>query len=108
MNKYRNKKTTIDGITFDSNREAKRYGELKLMESAGNISNLRIQPSFLLADKIRWNGKTLRKRMYIADFMYKQDGLEIVEDVKGMRTAVYLLKRHLFLAKYPEYEFLEI
>ena len=108
MSKYKNIKTIIDGIKFDSKKEAARYCELKLMLKSNLISNLELQPSFDICPKLKWNNKTLRKRVYKADFKYNQDGLEIVEDVKGMRTQTYLLKRSLFLHLYPQYIFREI
>ncbi|MDE6182522.1 MAG: DUF1064 domain-containing protein [Eubacteriales bacterium] len=70
MNKYNNKKIKIDGIKFDSKAEAKRYQQLKLMEQAGLIKDLVLQPKFLLQDKFRYKNKTYRKIEYIADFSY--------------------------------------
>lgn len=109
-NKYRNKKTEIDGIVFDSKAEAVRYRELKLLELTGEIVHLELQPRFDIVPSVKWNGKTLRKRVYIADFKYyeTQTGRFVVEDVKGMRTQVYTLKRQLFLNQYPEYIFREL
>jgi len=110
MNKYRNKKTIIDGIKFDSKKEAARYQELKLMEKAGIIHDLELQPEFSILPKICWNQRTLRERKYRADFKYIEHGAQVVEDVKSKITAahpVYTLKRHLFLIKYPEYKFRE-
>jgi len=107
-NKYKNVKTLYDGIKFDSKKEAARYAELLLFVKAGLISNLVLQPSFLLCDKVVWNGKTLRKRVYKADFQYIDNlGNDIVEDVKGFKTDMYKIKRHLFLTLYPEYVFIE-
>lgn len=106
-NKYRNKKTKVDGILFDSKREAARYMELKMLEKAGVIQSLKLQPSFDLLPKTLWESKTLRKIVYRADFSYTMDNIHIVEDVKGVKTAVYKLKRHMFLLKYPQYKFIE-
>lgn len=109
--KYRAKKTIIDGIKFDSKREADRYCELKLLEKANEIRSLELQPRFLLQDKFKdRNGKTHRKIEYVADFMYiNKDDKKIVEDVKGMMTDVYKLKKKLFLNLYDEeYDFREI
>ena len=61
QSKYKNKKTQIDMYVFDSTKEAKRYRELKLLEMAGEISNLELQPRFLLQESFRKNGKTYRK-----------------------------------------------
>lgn len=72
QSKYNNKKTQIDMYVFDSAKEAKRYKELKLLERAGEISNLELQPRFLLQDSFKKNGKTYRKIEYIADFKYCQ------------------------------------
>lgn len=98
--KYHAKKTTIDGITFDSRKEANRYAELKLLERAGEIKNLRLQVPFTLQESFTLHGKKYRPITYIADFVYEQDGRTIVEDTKGMRTQVYKLKKKLFLARY--------
>lgn len=104
MNKYNNKKTQIDMYVFDSVAESKRYKELALLEKAGEIKDLKLQPKFLLQDGFRKNGKTYRKIEYIADFMYIENGKVIIEDVKGMETEVFKLKRKIFEHKYPEYE----
>jgi hypothetical protein len=93
MRKYRNVKTVVDGITFDSKKEAKRYGELKLMQAAGLISCLELQVSYRLFIK----GELICT--YRADFRYKdKDGNVIVEDVKGVRTRDYIIKRKLMRA----------
>ena len=109
-NKYKNKKTEVDGIKFDSLKEARRYGELRLLVKAGMIKDLELQPVFELIPKQKHNGKTIRKTSYIADFKYTdiQRGIEVVEDVKGFKTDVYKLKKKMFLYKYPQYEFKEI
>lgn len=70
MNKYHANKVVIDGITFDSQLEANRYCELKLLFKAGEISQLRLQPEFELIPAFRKNGKAYRKTVYRADFMY--------------------------------------
>lgn len=108
--KYKAKKVVIDGITFDSKKEAGRYQELKLLERAGAIKGLVLQPRFLLQDKFKYKGKTERKIEYIADFKYMdtKTGKVVVEDVKGYKTDVYKLKRKLFLKKYGDkFEFIE-
>ncbi|VFB17214.1 Protein of uncharacterised function (DUF1064) [Urinicoccus massiliensis] len=109
--KYKAKKAIVDGITFDSKKEAGRYQELKLLERAGAIKDLSLQPNFLLQDKFKYKGKTERKIEYIADFQYYvvKDKRWVIEDVKGYKTDVYKLKRKLFLKQYGEaYEFTEI
>ena len=107
--KYNAVKVTIDGIKFDSKKEGRRYQDLKMLEKAGEISGLILQPSFELLPKIKWNTKTLRKRTYKADFMYYDFDKcgTVVEDVKGFLTDVYLIKRQMFLIKYPQYIFIE-
>lgn len=110
-NKYNAKKTIVDGHPFDSKREAERYCELKLLEKAKEIRNLELQPRFLLQNKFKdKQGNTHRKIEYVADFMYvDKDGKTVVEDVKGVLTAVYKLKKKMFLKIYDEqYEFREV
>lgn len=108
--KYKNKKTEVDGIKFDSLKEARRYGELKLLVKGGVIKDLELQPVFELIPRQVYQGKTMRKVSYIADFMYKdiKRGITVVEDVKGFKTDVYKIKMKLFLYKYPDYEFKEV
>lgn len=93
MTKYNNKKTVVDGIKFDSKAEAARYVELKGMEEGGYITKLSRQVPFLLIPKQCGE----RSVKYIADFVYFVDGRQVVEDVKGVRTPVYNLKRKLML-----------
>lgn len=108
MSKYRAKKTVIDGIKFDSKKEAKRYIALKELEKKGNIEKLMLQPRFLLQEGFRKNGKAYRKIEYVADFMYEQDGKLIIEDVKGIKTDVYKLKQKLFEKRYQDLTIKEI
>ena len=108
MNKYLNKKTEVDGIIFDSKREAARWLELKMLERAGKITDLERQVRFEVCPK-KYANK--RARYYIADFVYKEDGKPVIEDVKSYMTrklAVYSLKKALVQVNYPEYEFREI
>lgn len=96
--KYHNVKTVVDGIKFDSKREAERYQALKRMEQAGQISNLRLQVPFALVPSQRIDGKVVERELkYIADFVYSQQGQMIVEDSKGDRTKDYIIKRKLML-----------
>lgn len=95
MSKYRAVKTTIDGITFDSKKEASRYLQLKEAEKAGEIEDLQLQVAYDLLPTMKICGKTQRKVRYIADFTYIKKGQLVVEDVKGMKTDVYKLKRRL-------------
>ncbi len=104
MNKYRNKKVVVDGEEFDSIRESQRYKELKLLERAGKIKNLELQPRFLLQDSFKKNGRVFREIEYVADFQYIENGKTIVEDVKGMQTDVFKLKHKIFEKVYPDLE----
>lgn len=70
--KYKNKKTQVDMYVFDSIAESRRYKELALLERAGEIKDLQLQPRFLLQESFKKNGKTYRKIEYVADFMYCQ------------------------------------
>lgn len=109
--KYNAKKTVVDEIEFDSKKEAKRYKELKLLERSGAISNLELQPQFILQDKFKdRTGKTIRAIKYVADFKYfdNQEQSLVVEDVKGMKTDVYKLKKKIFLNKNRDIKFVEI
>lgn len=100
--KYNAIKTVVDGVMFDSKREAQRYGELKLLEKAGEISRLHLQPVFVLGVTPRdAPGKTILVGKYRADFAYTtKNGDVVVEDVKGVKTAVYCLKKRLVEALY--------
>ena len=100
--KYGAKKTEVDGITFDSVKEAKRWSELKLLEKAGEIQKLKRQIPFVLIPSQRdENGKVIeRECKYIADFVYWEGKQIVVEDTKGFRTPDYIIKRKLMLREY--------
>lgn len=98
--KYHAKKTVVDGITFDSRKEADRYLVLKGMEEDGSIEDLRRQVRYELVPAFDADGKHYRPVYYVADFVYVEDGHDVVEDVKGMRTDVYKLKSKLFARRY--------
>ena len=102
MSKYGNRKTTIDGITFDSAAEARRYLVLKQRHADGDITNLVLQPRYELQPRFKRGKRVLRPIVYIADFQYEENGAVIAEDVKGVRTAVFDLKAKLFLYRYPD------
>lgn len=108
--KYKNIKTTSNGIKFDSRKEAKRYNELKLMERCGLIKDLELQKSYELQPTFKKHNKTYRAIKYIADFVYYDIEKEqiVVEDTKGFRTEVYKIKKKLFEYKYPELELREL
>lgn len=96
--KYRNKKVKVDGILFDSIHEGSRYKELKLLERAGKIQNLRLQVKFQLIPAQRdAQGKYIRPVYYVADFVYSDSRGVVVEDAKGYKTDVYKLKKKLLL-----------
>ena len=96
--KYRNLPTEADGIKFDSKKEAGRYLQLKLCVAAGQVRALRLQVPYKLAV----NGKHVCT--YRADFVYEGKfgarWIEVVEDVKGVRTREYLIKKKLMAAIY--------
>lgn len=115
--KYGNRKTVVDGITFDSKKEANRFRELQLLERAGKITALQRQVKYVLIPTQREfsneiykkgahqghfkPGKVLEKECsYIADFAYFQDDKYVVEDTKGVRTEAYKIKRKLMLERY--------
>lgn len=116
MSKYFAKKCEYNGIKFDSKRERDRYIELLEMQNNCIINSLEVHPKYLLmesfktVDRIKNRAKTEREINYIPDFRYIQDHRIIVEDVKSKwtRTAEYMIKRKLFLKKYPDIEFYEI
>ena len=107
--KYHNKKTTIDNITFDSKKEADRYCVLKLLQKSGKIKDLIVQPRFILQCAFTDNTGTKHRPIeYRGDFSYKEKGKEVVEDTKGFKTDMYLLKKKLFLYAYQDLEFREL
>jgi hypothetical protein len=93
--KYGNRKTEVDGHLFDSAAEARRYGELKLLLDAGKIERLTLQPRYTL-----YGSDGEKVCTYVADFTYLEDGAWKVEDVKGVKTAVYRIKKKLMKADY--------
>lgn len=110
-NKYSNTKVMVDGIVFDSKREARRYQELLLLEKAGAILDLRRQVKYVLIPAQREPdiigkrgghkpGKLIESELaYVADFVYidTETGQTVVEDTKGFRTRDYVIKRKLML-----------
>jgi hypothetical protein len=114
--KYGAKKVLVNGIRFDSKREAARYQFLKAREDAGEISNLELQPSFklksgdrpiLLKSKGYPNG---RQATYFADFAYwcPVQEMRVIEDSKGMKTDVYKLKKAIVEAQFPGVKIVEV
>lgn len=124
--KYNSRKVAVDGIAFDSVKEARRYKQLKLLQLAGEISDLRMQVPFELvpaqyersmsvysrgAKKGQpKRGRCIEKAVtYFADFVYSEHGRLVVEDAKGMRTKDYVIKRKLFRWRYgDQYDFREV
>ena len=112
QNKYYNKKCEINGIVFDSRKEARRYQELLLLQRAGVIKSLQRQVKYVLIpaqyesfERYGKNGQELtpgkklieRECAYVADFVYEEDGKTVIEDTKGMKTKDYIIKRKLML-----------
>lgn len=98
MRKYRNKVIETPEGRFDSLKEYSRFRELRLLERAGEITALRRQEPFELIPTQRRDGRTERPVKYIADFTYTtKDGEKVVEDVKGLKTREYIIKRKLML-----------
>lgn len=98
MSKYKSKKVVIDGLRFDSQKEANRYCELKMLERTGAISDLKTQVVFnLIPKQVNENGKSIERRCdYKADFVYTENGKTVVEDVKGYKDGsayqLYVIK----------------
>jgi hypothetical protein len=106
--KYGARAVVVDGHRFDSHAEAARYSDLLLLQSGDQIADLRLQPRYVLQDAFRDQaGKRYAAISYVADFAYTEVATQhqVVEDVKGLRTAVYLLKAKLFRCKYPQLEY---
>lgn len=96
--KYRSRKVTRDGMTFDSQKEYKRFCELRLLERAGKVTDLQRQVKFELIPSQRIGGKVVERACnYIADFVYMENGRKVVEDTKGFKTTDYIIKRKLML-----------
>lgn len=110
-NKYGNQKTELDGIVFDSRKEARRYAELKIMEKAGEIKDLELQkPYVILPSFFDKQGNRQTAVKYVADFVYvDKDGNTVIEDVKSPATRkdrVYRLKKKMMA--YNGYEITEV
>lgn len=105
--KYGAKRTRVGPYVFDSKAEAERYKELHILVQGNIISRLELQPVFLLQESFMHNGKRIRSIKYIADFKYitaLPNGQIVVEDVKGMETPVFKMKRKMFLKRYSNIE----
>lgn len=105
--KYHNRRVVVDDIAFDSQAEAARWRELKLLEAAGAIVKLCHHPRFELIPALTVDGKRERAIVYEADFAYRATTVPyrlVVEEVKGHETETWRLKRRLFMRDYPEHE----
>lgn len=96
-NKHGNVKTSLDEIRFDSKGEACRYAHLKHLERLGFISELRLQPCFVLQGGFTRNGKYYRPVTYTADFSYIENGRKVIEDYKGQLTKEFQRSKKMFL-----------
>lgn len=109
MTKYHAEKTEVDGILFASKLEAERYTQLKLLQQAGVIVHLKLQPEFQVSRG--WvdmrSGEKHRSKFYVGDFLYFDCQLRrwVVEDTKGVETAAFRLKWDCVQSMYPEYDF---
>ena len=105
--KYNAKATTYNGYRFDSLAEAQRYGELRLLQQAGEIRHLLVHPVYVLQESFTdRDGKKVQPIRYEADFKYVEipSGLWVVEDVKGIETPVFKIKAKMFKKLYPHME----
>ena len=108
MSKYNARPTVVDGIRFASQKEARRYQELRLLEQAGQIRHLRCHPRYEIIPAFERNGEKHRAAHYTADFEYRDlvTGEFVAEDVKGgtaTQTQAFKLRAKLFRLKYPDY-----
>lgn len=109
--KYNNKKTEVDGITFDSGKEADDYRALKLLERIGDIADLELQKVFVLREGFRdGSGKKHRSIKYKCDFFFfdKRSGKWVVKDSKGMKTPTFRMKEKMFIEKYGDQYVFEV
>lgn len=106
--KYNSKSVIIDGHRFPSKLEANRYLELKLLQKAGKIQNLELQPTFVLQPAFRKNGISYRAITYKADFRYTMNGKTVIEDTKGYKTEGYALKKKMFEYRFPDLHIVEV
>lgn len=96
--KYNSRKVERDGMKFDSAKEYRRFCELSLLEKAGKVTDLQRQVKFELIPSQRIGGKVVERACtYVADFVYTENGNQVVEDTKGFKTKDYIIKRKLML-----------
>ncbi|WP_298564337.1 DUF1064 domain-containing protein [uncultured Phascolarctobacterium sp.] len=107
--KYGNRVTEVDGIRFDSEKEADYYWQLHWMMREGTVKEVELQPKFVLQPGYKREGKKIRPIIYKADFKVTEAGGHVYYvDTKGMKTPVYLLKKKMLLYKYPDIDFREV
>lgn len=109
-NKFNAERTIIGEKVFASKKEASRYGQLRHLERMGEISGLECQKPFCLLEPFVYHGKKIRGIYYVADFCYFRMGQKIAEDVKSKATQKrpeYIIKKKLFMVKYPDWVFEE-
>jgi hypothetical protein len=106
--KYHNTICVADGIKFDSVKESRKYTELVLLQKAGEVAEIKLQPVYVLQEGFKRGKRSFRPITYKADFevTYTNGRVQVI-DVKGYKTEVYKIKKKLFLAKYPNLEFEE-
>ena len=98
MTKYKSRKVTVNGVVFDSRKEANRWCELALLQKAGQVTDLQRQVKYELIPSQRIDGKVAERACtYVADFVYRENGKTVVEDTKGFKTKDYIIKRKLML-----------
>lgn len=104
--KYGARKTIVDGIKFDSQLEAKYYYHLMTLKQLDQVKEIELQPEFLIQDKKKYKGETIRKIVYKLDFkVVYNDGYTEYIDVKGMTTPISQLKLKLVKGMYPDVNF---
>jgi hypothetical protein len=110
VSKYGNRKTVVDGITFDSKLEADYYCQLKILKRTGHVTDFTLQPRFTLQEAYvnRFTKKKVKKIEYVADFFVCYPNHQEIVDCKGIRTAVYILKKKIFEYRYPDLTIIEV
>lgn len=107
--KYGNKITEVNGIAFDSKKEAAYYEDLLWLQRTGAVKSIELQPEFVLQPSYERKGKKVRPIIYRADFKVTEaSGHVYYVDTKGMRTQVYLIKKKMLLYRYPDIDFREV
>lgn len=105
VNKFNAQKVNADGFKFDSQSEYRYYLTLKLMVRAGQISNLEVHPPFVLVDREIIGGEVEKAIKHKPDFWFRENGRDVVVDVKGVKTIDWVIRRRLFRKRYPQIEY---